>query len=73
MLIVCIKTPAIFKYQRFDNSDSGETTIIVYNCQQFDERDIEEKQSLDKYYSNGNYDRYIFFLFPKKSQTAWPT
>lgn len=57
MLIVYIKTLAILKCQRFDDSDSKERASRVYKCQRIDESD-NEKQGLDEYESEIN--GYIF-------------
>ena len=59
LLIVGIKTPAVFKQQRFDNSESEEIAPIVYKHQQFDKHDNEEKQSLDEDKGDGDEDRYV--------------
>lgn len=67
---------AVLKRQRFNNSESGITALIIYKCQRFDEHDNKKKQSLDKDESNSDKDKYISFppiffsLLPKKSQIA---
>ena len=52
--------PALFKHQRFNNSESEKTAPIVYKHQRFDECDNEKGQSLDKDKNDGDGDRYIF-------------
>ncbi len=58
LLILCIKTPAMLKCQRFDNGDSKKRVPKVYNHPQIKKID-NEKQDWDKY--QGEADGYVLF------------
>ncbi len=53
LLIGCIKTAAVLKRQRFEDSESDETEPRVSKRQRVDVYDNEEGQGLDKYESEG--------------------
>ena len=59
MLIRCIKTPALLKRQRFEESGSDKTKLKRSKCQRLDERDNEKGNSLDKDESEIEGARYV--------------
>ena len=54
---------AILKRQQFYNSKTEDMALIVYKHQRFDERDNEEKQSLNEDEGDIYGDWYISFSF----------
>ena len=56
---------AMLKYQQFEDSkcDNLETELRVSKCQQLNWHDNEERQGLNKYESEPEGEKYIFFPF----------
>lgn len=61
LLIEYIITLAMLKRQWFKDSESDEMQSSVSNRQQLDMHDDEEGQGLDKYKSEAEGERYVFF------------
>ena len=63
LLIRCMKTPALLKRQRFEESGSDETEPKRLKRQRLDERDDEEGNSLDEDEGEIEGARYVLFPF----------
>lgn len=58
-----MKILAMFKCQRFKNSESDHVTLRFEKWWRWDQRDNENRQSLDGNEDKGESDEYVFFFY----------
>lgn len=63
LLVRYIKTLAVLKHQRFEDSESNKMELSISKRQQFDMPDNKEGQGLDNYKSKDESKRYILLPF----------